>query len=168
MRRCNLSRVRRYNEPSHSVAVSRRSASRRVNNREIVIVFQADRPTTTRRPVVYDAGIKMGICGVCGRGEVEGAGGEKRAKERVGWVYHVDGARICMRLVKTRVTSCPSPPSKNQSLRAVSFVIRSKWPRRVAPRKFLFLHWLSHPAANPFNSNSVYKIAHSVYFSSEP
>lgn len=45
---------------------------RRVNNREIVIVFRADRPTTTRRPVVYDAGIKMGICGVCGWGEVEG------------------------------------------------------------------------------------------------
>lgn len=59
---------------------------RRVNNREIVIVFRADRPTTTRRPMVYDAGIKMGICGVCGWGEVEGADGEGKGERRAeGW-----------------------------------------------------------------------------------
>lgn len=63
VRQCNLSRVSRCND-----AKSFRHRRCCVNNREIVIVFRADRPTT-RRLAVYDAGIKMGICGVS-RGEL--------------------------------------------------------------------------------------------------
>lgn len=92
-----------------------RHRRRRVNNREIVIVFQADRPTT-RRLAVYDAGIKMGICSVCRRGRVQANRGVSLSRR---WGTHLHAAR------KNSRDQLSVPALENQSLRPGSSIIHT-------------------------------------------